>query len=92
MNIELTPQQQQALDTQEGGPPRITDPRTHTTYVLVPEVDYETIRELLLNDESRARMGTAARTRVEQEFSYARFSGRILKILNEFGDHSHLSY
>ncbi|HEV8711235.1 MAG TPA: hypothetical protein VGX03_00195 [Candidatus Binatia bacterium] len=52
MNIELTPQQQQALDTQESGPPRVIDPRTHTTYVLVPEVDYEAIRELL-EDERR---------------------------------------
>jgi hypothetical protein len=52
MSIELTPQQQQALDTQESAPPRIVDPRTHTTYVLVPEVDYEAIRELL-EDERR---------------------------------------
>ena len=52
MDIELTPQQQQALDTQEGSPPRVIDPRTHTTYVLVPEVDYEAIRELL-EDERR---------------------------------------
>jgi hypothetical protein len=52
MNIELTPQQQQALDTQENGPPRVIDPRTHTTYVLVSEVDYEAIRELL-EDERR---------------------------------------
>jgi len=52
MNIELTPQQQQVLDTQEDGPPRVIDPRTHTTYVLVPEVDYEAIRELL-EDERR---------------------------------------
>ena len=52
MNIELTPQQQQVLDTQEGGPPRVIDPRTHTIYVLVPEVDYEAIRELL-EDEHR---------------------------------------
>jgi hypothetical protein len=47
MNIELTPQQQQALDTQEEESPRIIDPRTNTVYVLVPEVDYEAIRELL---------------------------------------------
>ena len=47
MSIELTPQQQQALDTQEESPPRIIDPRTNTTYILVPEVDYESIRELL---------------------------------------------
>jgi len=52
MSIELTPQQQQALDTQDGAPPRVVDPRTHTIYVLVPEVDYEAIRELL-EDERR---------------------------------------
>jgi len=63
----------------EGVNGRIVSPRS-------TELMSETIRELLLNDESRARMGSAARTRVEQEFSYARFSGRILKILKEFGD------
>ena len=47
MNIELTPQQQQALDTHEEESPRVIDPRTNTVYVLVPEVDYEAIRELL---------------------------------------------
>ena len=52
MSIQLTPQQQQALDTQEGGLPRVIDPRTNTTYILVPEVDYEAIRELL-EDERR---------------------------------------
>ena len=52
MSIELTPQQQQALDTQEDSPPRVIDPRTNTTYILVPEADYEAIRELL-EDERR---------------------------------------
>ena len=47
MTIELTPQQQQALDTKEESPPRVIDPRTNTTYILPPEVDYECIRELL---------------------------------------------
>jgi hypothetical protein len=47
MSIQLTPQQQQALDTQEDGPPRVIDPRTNTSYILVREVDYESIRELL---------------------------------------------
>ena len=47
MSIELTPQQQQALDTKEESPPRVIDPRTNTTYILLPEVDYESIRELL---------------------------------------------
>jgi hypothetical protein len=52
MSIKLTPQQQQALDTQKDSPPRIVDPRTNTTYILVPEVDYDSIRELL-EDERR---------------------------------------
>jgi hypothetical protein len=47
MDIQLTPQQQQALDTQAERPPRVIDPRTNTTYILVPETDYETMRELL---------------------------------------------
>ena len=52
MSIQLTPQQQQALDTQEDGPPRVIDPRTNTTYILVPEADYEAVQELL-EDERR---------------------------------------
>ncbi|MGH7965769.1 MAG: hypothetical protein ACRERD_28795 [Candidatus Binatia bacterium] len=52
MSIQLTPQQQQALDTQGSDPPRVIDPRTNITYILVPEVDYEAVRELL-NDERR---------------------------------------
>jgi hypothetical protein len=47
MSIELTPQQQQALDSKNESPPRVIDPRTNTTYILVPEVDYQSIRELL---------------------------------------------
>jgi len=47
MSIELTPQQQQALDTKAESPSRVIDPRTNTTYILLPEVDYESIRELL---------------------------------------------
>jgi len=52
MSIQLTPQQQQALDTQKDGPPRVIDPRTNTTYILVPEMDYGAVRELL-EDERR---------------------------------------
>ena len=52
MDIHLTPQQQQALDTQEDRPPHVIDPRINTAYILVPEVDYEAIRELL-DDERR---------------------------------------
>jgi PHD/YefM family antitoxin component YafN of YafNO toxin-antitoxin module len=52
MSIQLTPQQQQALDTQKDGPARVIDPRTNPAYILVPEMDYESIRELL-EDERR---------------------------------------
>ena len=47
MNIELTLEQQHALDNQVGGPQRVVDPRTDTAYVLVPEGEYEATRELL---------------------------------------------
>ena len=54
MDIQLTPQQQRALDTQTERPPRVIDPRTNAAYILVPETDYETLRELL-DDERRQR-------------------------------------
>ena len=53
MPIELTEQQQQALDTL-GETPRVIDPRTSTAYVLVPAADYEAVRELP-EDERRQR-------------------------------------
>ena len=52
MGIELTPQQQNVLDQQGGGPQRVVDPRTRTAYVLVPEIEYDAMRELL-EDERR---------------------------------------
>lgn len=52
MDIQLTSQQQQTLDTQAEGLLRVIDPRTNSAYILVPETDYETIRELL-DDERR---------------------------------------
>jgi hypothetical protein len=54
MSIQLTPQQQKVLDSQEEGPPRVIDPRTNTSYILLREVDYESIRELL-EDERRQK-------------------------------------
>jgi len=52
MNIQLTPQQQKVLDSQEDSPPRVIDPRTNTSYILLREADYASIRELL-EDERR---------------------------------------
>ena len=54
MRIELTPEQQAALDHQGPSPHRIVDPRTHTAHVLVPETEYEMMREIL-DDERRER-------------------------------------
>jgi hypothetical protein len=54
MNIELTTEQQHALDHVAGGRRRVVDPRTDTAYVLGPEVEFEAIRELL-EDEERQR-------------------------------------
>ena len=52
MSIQLTPQQQKVLDSQEDDPPRVIDPRTNTSYILLREADYASIRELL-EDERR---------------------------------------
>ena len=50
MTIELTQEQQQAIDAL-GEPPRVVDPRTKAQYVLIPAEDYEAVREAL--DEER---------------------------------------
>lgn len=54
MSIELTEQQQQALDTEAETPPRLIDPRSNAAYYLIPATDYEAIRELL-EDEQRQK-------------------------------------
>ena len=50
MAIELTEQQQHSLDTSGEAPLRAIDPRTRSAFVLIPEVDYETIHEALEDD------------------------------------------
>jgi hypothetical protein len=62
MTIELTQQQQRAMDTQDGWPPRVLDPRTRQTYVLVPAKDYDSIRDIL-EDERRQKAIAAAALR-----------------------------
>ena len=47
--IELTEQQQQALDA-AAQPPRVLDPRTNTAYVLVRADVYERVQGLLVED------------------------------------------
>ena len=54
VTIQLTEQQQRALDSSEGTPPKVIDPRTNTVYVLIPTTEYEMIREILEDERSRA--------------------------------------
>ncbi len=61
MNIQLTPQQLQALDTWEGQTPRIIDPRNNAAYVLVSETEYETVREILEDEQRQRAIRTVAR-------------------------------
>ena len=59
MTIELTQQQQQALDALGETLPRVIDPRTRTSYVLVPEADYEGVRETLEDDRQQRAIRSA---------------------------------
>lgn len=54
MKIELTPQQCEELDADGEALPRVVDPRTNSAYVLVSEAEYETVRDVL-EDEDRQR-------------------------------------
>ncbi|HEX3147289.1 MAG TPA: hypothetical protein VHR66_04355 [Gemmataceae bacterium] len=56
--IELTQQQQQAVDA--GGEPRLIDPRTRKAYVLVAEDKFGRLRGLLADDDEFDMRGIAA--------------------------------
>lgn len=60
MTIQLTHQQQEALDQSLGSIPRIIDPRTNKAYVLLSEVDYEPIREILEDDRKQRAIRAVA--------------------------------
>jgi len=49
MSIELTPEQQKALDAQQSLP-CVTDPRTNTIYVLVRREVYERVQAMVDGD------------------------------------------
>ncbi len=57
--IELTQQQQQALDAGPE-PPRLIDPRTNKTYVLVGADAYERVKGLLVEDDGPSMRQVAA--------------------------------
>ena len=54
MSLELTEQQQQALESQTESVPRIVNPRTKQTYVLVREDLYERVKELVEGEDLTA--------------------------------------
>jgi hypothetical protein len=43
--IELTEQQVQALENTEAAPPRVVNPRTHETFVLLRVEEYERLKD-----------------------------------------------
>ncbi|NLF07676.1 MAG: hypothetical protein GX594_06815 [Pirellulaceae bacterium] len=47
MDITLSPEQQQVLDQSAGHLIHVTDPRTSASYLLIPEEQYENIREAI---------------------------------------------
>jgi hypothetical protein len=48
--IDLTEEQRQALDTSQGGPVRVVDPRTNAEYVILSAEVYDRLRGLLGED------------------------------------------
>ena len=60
MTIQLTEQQQQALDAQSSEAPRVIDPRTNTAYILIPETDYATVREALEDERHQQAIRAVA--------------------------------
>jgi hypothetical protein len=52
MTPELSKDLQQFIDSQSAVPPRIVDPRTNKTYVLVSAEQYERIKSLLEQDDN----------------------------------------
>ena len=67
MTLELTPQQQQALDGAHGEPVPLIDPRTKAAYVLVPAAEYESLREAAEDERvQKAVRATALRNAVRR--------------------------
>jgi hypothetical protein len=54
MSIELTPQQQQALEEGQEFPPRVVNPRTNETFVLIHAEMYERVRAVLEEEDEIA--------------------------------------
>ena len=67
--VELTEQQMQALETPEGDPPRIVNPRTKETFVLLRVDEYERLKEDRYDDSpwTREELQALAWERVKHE-------------------------
>ena len=53
--IELTEEQAQALENPEATPPRVVNPRTKETFVLLRVDEYERLKELEYDDSPWTR-------------------------------------
>jgi hypothetical protein len=67
--IELTEQQAQALENPEATPPRVVNPRTKETFVLLRVDEYERLKEDEYDDSpwSREELQALAWERVKDE-------------------------
>lgn len=67
--IELTEQQMQALETHEATPPRVVNPRTKETFVLLRVDEYERLKEAEYDDSpwTREELQALAWKRVKHE-------------------------
>ena len=67
--IELTEQQMQALEHPEATPPRIVNPRTKQTFVLIPVDEYDRLKEEEYDDSpwTREELQALAWERVKHE-------------------------
>jgi len=60
MVIELTEQQQRALDSAGSTPPQVVDPRTEAEYVLIPAAEYESVREIIEDERQQKAIRSVA--------------------------------
>lgn len=67
--IERIEQQIQAPETPEATPPRVVNPRTHETFVLLPIEDYERLKEAEYDDSpwTREELQALAWERIKHE-------------------------
>ena len=67
--IELTEQQMHAMATPEAGPPRILNPQTKETFILLRVEDFERLKEEAYDDSpwTREELQALAWERVKHE-------------------------